>query len=278
MDGDGRSVVADKAEIIRDSAQHAALTGGTCCASKCSLRQLCVNFGRGQRSGVFSGLFHLCGQSCAFLQQDRDTMSEAASTALRDQILQELEANSKIENLRVYCEAHNVPYKLADGVCRGLAAAEYTLIKDVSKSNFNLTPEARDYLQNGSPEFRFLAAVPPEGKLLKDLQQECGSFARLGMAKCMMRRWIKQDKATGTISRLVEGDVKDEVVEQLRAIDAAPADNNTAAVPAKIAKDLKKRKLIKDVKVTSLVVKKGPRFSTTFKKQVADLTKDMLDG
>jgi len=205
-------------------------------------------------------------------------MSEAASTALRDQILQELEANSKIENLRVYCEAHNVPYKLADGVCRGLAAAEYTLIKDVSKSNFNLTPEARDYLQNGSPEFRFLAAVPPEGKLLKDLQQECGSFARLGMAKCMMRRWIKQDKATGTISRLVEGDVKDEVVEQLRAIDAAPADNNTAAVPAKIAKDLKKRKLIKDVKVTSLVVKKGPRFSTTFKKQVADLTKDMLDG
>eukprot|EP00750_Incisomonas_marina_P019190 INCI3246.2.p1 GENE.INCI3246.2~~INCI3246.2.p1 ORF type:complete len:309 (-),score=56.61 INCI3246.2:1215-2141(-) len=205
-------------------------------------------------------------------------MSEAESIAVRDGILQELEARTKIDDLRAYCEAAGINYKLADGVVRGLSAAEYTVIKDVSKVNFALTAEALGYLEHGSPEFRFLARVPAEGKLLTELQAECGDFARIGMAKCMMNRWIKQDKAAGTIHRAVEGDVEDKVVTLLRALHAAPADDNKNAIGAKDAKDLKKRKLLKDVKLTTIVVKKGSRFSTTFKKQVADLTKDMLDG
>ena len=63
----------------------------------------------------------------------------------------------------------------------------------------------------------------------------------------------------------------------LRALQEAEGDNSTA-VSERDLKDLKKRKLVKQVKTTSLAVTKGRRFSTTFKKQVADLTKEMLDG
>ena len=215
---------------------------------------------------------------------DSATMSAKAAPqsmeSVREVLLQALEASpqGELASLRAFCKERGLEYKVADGVCRGLAAASYTVIKDVSKPCLNLTDEARGYLETGSPEFCFLASVPEEGKLLKELQAEGGKMAKLGFAKCMMRRWVKQDKTTGMINRNVEGDVEDVVTNQLKAIAAAPPTDNAAVIGGKDLKDLKKRNLVKEVKITTLVVTKGPRFSTTFKKQVADLTREMLEG
>ena len=204
--------------------------------------------------------------------------TNSKQNVIRDALLKYLDSNGEIANLRDYCESTTTEYKLADGACRALAAAQYTIIQNVSKSCLTLTQEAQDYLKDGSPEFRFLAHVPPEGKPLAELKAECGAFGNLGFGKCMKQRWIKQDKKTGLVTRNVEGDVADEVVELLSQISAASPEANATVISSKQVRELKKRKLVKEVKLTTLIVKKGPRFSTTFRRQVADLTRDMLDG
>jgi phenylalanyl-tRNA synthetase alpha chain len=209
-------------------------------------------------------------------------MSSKAADAARDRCIQTvlgaLNEGLASLNLSDFCLKHNINYKTADGACRRLAAAEYVLIKDNNQEYYSLTPEAMSYLENGSPEFQFLKHVDEAGKSMGDLKSECGDFFKLGMSKCMMHRWITKDKKTGLLRRLV-GDVEDTVTDQLREIHETKIEQHVDQYRgAKHLKDLKKRKLITVSKLRSMSVVKGPRFSTNFRPQVADLTKEMLDG
>ena len=199
---------------------------------------------------------------------------------IRDLILQTLDKDKEIPDVRAFVNAHPaLEYKAVDGVCRSLAAVEYVKFKDVRIAYYSLTAEAQGYLEAGSPEYQFLKLVPEEGgRPLAEIQQELGKLGKLAFGKCMGQRWIKQDKKTGLVTRAVGGEVEDVVASLLRKIAEAPKLENASAVAPKQAKDLKKRKLLKDEKLMNLKVTVGPRFSTTFKKQVGDLTKEMLDG
>jgi hypothetical protein len=197
-----------------------------------------------------------------------------ASTALRDQILRDLDAAASGElDLRQYCDGHNVDYKAADGACRGLAAATYTTVHDQSTTTLDLAAESLAYIEHGSPECQFLALVTARGPISQAdaIKEAPAAIGKLGLAGCMKNKWIKND-ASGNLVRAVEGDVVDVLVNQLRAV------REGGELDAAAAKDLKRRKLVKEVKVTTVIVRKGPGFSTTFKKQVADLTKEMLEG
>jgi phenylalanyl-tRNA synthetase alpha chain len=202
-----------------------------------------------------------------------------AEDALRQTLLDALATFKTIADLRSFCEAQpdgGLDYALAEGCCRGLAAAGYVVFQDVSTTTYALTEEAQGYAAAGTPEFQFVQHVPAEGRLLTELQAELGQLAGLGLAKAMAARWIRQDKATGMIHRAVEGVIEDTIAVQLRAI--ATAGGRADAVSDKDVSNLKKRKLLKDVKITSLVVKQGPNFSPTFRKLVGDLTKELLEG
>ena len=203
-----------------------------------------------------------------------------AEDAVRQTLLDFLDASKEIADLRAFCEAQadgGLDYAQAEGICRGLAAAGYVVFQDVSTTTYALTEEAQGYASSGTPEFQFLQHVPAEGRLLTELQAELGQLAGLGLAKGMAARWIRQDKASGMIHRAVEGDIEDTVAVQLRAI-AAAGGRVGGAVSEKDVSNLKKRKLLKDVKITSLVVKQGPNFSPTFRKLVGDLTRELLEG
>ena len=196
-----------------------------------------------------------------------------ALTALQNQILRDLDVASGELDLRRYCDSHNVDYKAADGACRSLAAATYTTVLDQSTTTLELAAESLAYIEHGSPEYQFLALVTAHGPISQaDAIKEAPiAIGKLGLAWCMKHKWIKND-ANGNLVRAVEGDVVDVLVNQLRAVREGGELDSAAA------KDLKRRKLVKQIKVATVLVRKGPGFSISFKKQVADLTKEMLEG
>jgi hypothetical protein len=231
---------------------------------------------------AFFFLLHSLFFSWAARAADAWSMSAKAVSAdhdaLRQTLLDALAVDKTIADLRAFCLARpdgGLEYVLAEGCCRGLAATGYVVLQDVSTKTCVLTDEAQGYVTAGTPEFQFVQHVPAEGRPFAELQNELGQVASLGLAKGIAARWVRQDKTTGMIHRTVpDGVIEDTVALQLRAV----ANGGAGAVSDKDAGNLKKRKLLKDVKITSLVVTQGPNFSPTFRKLAGDLTKELLEG
>jgi phenylalanyl-tRNA synthetase alpha chain len=94
-------------------------------------------------------------------------------------------------------------------------------------------------------------------------------FYPLGFGHCMKQKWVTQDKASGTVKRLVSS-INDETRVMLQS-------GVTSLDPkSKEAAELSRRKLIKATKLNHYKLLKGPEFSTTRTKEHATLTKDMI--
>ena len=92
--------------------------------------------------------------------------------------------------------------------------------------------------------------------------------AQFGQGNALKAKWIKKD---GDSLKAVTDTITDTTREQLRSIAAGNATSD-----AKLATELKKRKLVEPKKVIHFKVEKGAKYSKSFVRQETDLTADML--
>jgi len=154
------------------------------------------------------------------------------------------------------------------GRAKSLSVIRYVVTENLSTSFYTLTDQGSSVIKDGSQEMKVFNAIKEASKLsMNDLKTAVGKdTSKIGMAQCMKNKWIK--KEGDDLIPIVES-VEDIVRSQLQSLDN---------MSDKIAKELKKRKLISLKKISSLKIEKGPSFSLEIKKQAADITKEMLDS
>lgn len=127
-------------------------------------------------------------------------------------------------------------------------------------------------MECGSHEAVVYNSVPVEGGIDQSEIMKNVPNAKVGFSKAMALGWIMCDKSSGkpVVKRKVES-VKDTVKENLNHIsETGNIDEDS------IKQDYKKRKLIVEVVVKSLLLKKGPDFTVSISKPETDLTHDLL--
>lgn len=127
-----------------------------------------------------------------------------AAASLEEIVLQELNSNESVADSWPYAESLKVPHQEVVGVLKSLEADNYVDLENLSFSFYVLTEEAQGYLTAGSPEVQVFRAVPAEGIAAKDLMPSLPKMVyKIGFGKCMKNKWLKNNKAEGTIERLV---------------------------------------------------------------------------
>ncbi|KAJ1966304.1 Phenylalanyl-tRNA synthetase, beta subunit, cytoplasmic [Dipsacomyces acuminosporus] len=192
------------------------------------------------------------------------------SEELKLAILKNLEANGSIEDTK--SAFANVPSETILGALKSLESQEKINYTTLSTETWTIEAEGQDQLDNGSYEARVYYAVPEggEGISIDELKAKFGKIANLGQGKGFKNKWIKKN---GNSIVRVAASIIDQTKLDLETVRA------TGTHPEKdVIKDLKRRSLIKVNKVLSYAVTKGPSFSTELKKQMTDLTVEMLQS
>ncbi|XP_074836296.1 phenylalanine--tRNA ligase alpha subunit isoform X1 [Carettochelys insculpta] len=141
-----------------------------------------------------------------------------------------------------------------------------------SSTRWELTPEGKEIIQEGSHEARVFDSIPAEGLPQSELMKlPCG---KVGFSKAMSNKWVRLEKnAEGgpRVFRAVES-VQDSVREKLQLVQQGEAER----LEEKDRNELKKRKLLMEVVIKTYWIRKGSAFSTTVSKQETDLTPEMI--
>ncbi|EMP37244.1 Phenylalanyl-tRNA synthetase alpha chain [Chelonia mydas] len=141
-----------------------------------------------------------------------------------------------------------------------------------SSKRWELTPEGKEIIQEGSHEARVFDSIPAEG--LPQIELMNLPSGKVGFSKAMSNKWVRLDKnADGgpRIFRAVES-VQDSVREKLQLVQQGEAES----LEEKDRNELKKRKLLMEVVIKTYWIRKGSAFSTTVTKQETDLTPEMI--
>ncbi|CAF0827023.1 unnamed protein product [Didymodactylos carnosus] len=202
------------------------------------------------------------------------TMSESSYTTkkpltssdLQEDILSDLKYSDEL-NTWTYATKNNLDHQLVIGCIRSIQSIGDIITVEQQTSKFVApTDEGKLIIENGSYEYRLYQAVPDTGIEHEALMQLPN--AAIGFNKAMSNKWFKLDKS---IVRKNKTDVTDEVQSLLKSIQSMELKDNQKEIS-----DLKKRKLVEDIVINYLIVKKGPGFTTTVTKGEADLTADMI--
>ncbi|OQV00911.1 hypothetical protein CLAIMM_06346 [Cladophialophora immunda] len=153
-----------------------------------------------------------------------------------------------------------------------LRSRDFIEAEQIDRLELVLTKEGHDIAENGSNGARVFEAVRAalEGLKIKDLPAAVGdaNVAKFGSGDAFKLKWIKKD---GDTLKAVADKIQDEVQEQLLEIQSRKALSNP-----KVVADFKKRKYVAEQKTVTFKISKGPKFSTEFVKEEADLTAEML--
>lgn len=188
------------------------------------------------------------------------------SNQLQDQILEYLAKNSKASTL-VLAEEFNQDHQKIIGAVKSLAADELITTIPVTENKWELTEEGEHVMLNGSHEAAVYYAVPSNGISQAEIMQLV-PYAKIGFSKALAGGWIEIDKSGGApIVRKKVDIIEDVIQERLKDIDN---------IPPKLKTEYKKRKLLREVVIKSILLEKGPHFATTIEKHEADLTADLL--
>ena len=108
---------------------------------------------------------------------------------------------------------------------------------------------------------------------MEELKAAVGALADNGLRQAMANRWLGTTKGEGgpVVTRSVES-VEDVALQHITALAEGARD----AVGDKDFKNIVKRKLVKEVKLTSYRVAKGPEFALERKQRATDLTEEMI--
>ncbi|KIW70361.1 phenylalanine-tRNA ligase, alpha subunit [Phialophora macrospora] len=153
-----------------------------------------------------------------------------------------------------------------------LRSREFIEAEQIDRLQLVLTKEGQDIAENGSNGARVFEAVRKalEGLKIKDLPAAVGdaNVAKFGQGDAFKLKWVRKE---GDTLKAATDKIHDEVQEQLKKIQSTKTLDN----PKTIA-DFKKRKYVAEEKTVTFKIAKGPKFSTEFVKEEADLTAEML--
>jgi len=205
------------------------------------------------------------------------TMTADAKSVVEDQILGAIENGATI-NTGDFARANpttgdfTTDHNAIVSVTNSLYASGYVVTAKKVDNSTSLTAEGTSVVSEGSPEARLFRGVKAvDGGLTKaELNQEFGAVAKIGMSHCMKRKWLRVDKESGKI-QANQDEIVDEVQEMLKSLESLSLD-------AKTKKQLKKRKLVVDVKTNTYDVSKGPKYRRQRVKEHAELTADMVQS
>jgi phenylalanyl-tRNA synthetase alpha chain len=186
-----------------------------------------------------------------------------------EQLLSALAA-APIPDSFAFAQSLGVEHNVLVGTIKSLVADGYITESPFEVSSWELTEEAKSYLQAGSPEAQIFRFLQTSGPLSQDaLNQALGPVGKVGFPHAMRLKWITVDKATKLVSAAAVDTVNDEVQQALQVFSSGEETKVNVD-------DLKKRKLIVLSKKTHFALAQGPKFRPTRTKLPATLTTDML--
>eukprot|EP01138_Halocafeteria_seosinensis_P010356 gb/GECG01010574.1/.p1 GENE.gb/GECG01010574.1/~~gb/GECG01010574.1/.p1 ORF type:complete len:515 (+),score=64.90 gb/GECG01010574.1/:1-1545(+) len=192
--------------------------------------------------------------------------SKVDKTELEKRILRYLHENGSIDNTRDRLSEFGVQdHTDMVGCLKSLHSDGYVELEEIKKEEYVLTDEAKEIVEQGSPEFHFCQQLPTEGMLVKEAAKQ---FSK-GFGKAKKAQWVAIQKDT-VVPKDVPKEDEPQVLLQ-RIVNGDEPD-------AKTMKDLQKRKLVKLEKSTSYKVNKGPNYALERKRQPVDFTQDLLDS
>lgn len=178
-------------------------------------------------------------------------------------------AAAPIADSFAFAQSLGVDHNVLVGTIKSLVADGYIIESPFEVSAWELTEEAKSYLQAGSPEVQIHRYLQTSGPVSQDaLNQALGPVAKVGFPHAMRLKWIAVDKATKQVSAAAES-VNDDVQKALQVVESGEEAKANLD-------DLKKRKLVVLSKKTHFGLSQGPNFRPTRTKLPATLTADML--
>ncbi|ESN91107.1 hypothetical protein HELRODRAFT_90419 [Helobdella robusta] len=190
-------------------------------------------------------------------------------------VLTTLTSQGKFDSLNL-SEKLSIDHQKIVGAVKSLQSlGDVISTEQTSQTRWQLTPEGQEVMERGSHEAVVFRNVPEGGIRQDDLMNLVGSsYGKIGFSKAMSSNWISIDKkADGgpRVLRKVET-IEDHVQKQCRLVRGGQIDQLTDQQK----NELKKRKLISEIKLTSYVVSMGSNFTTNIEKQETDLTQEMI--
>ncbi|BES89289.1 phenylalanyl-tRNA synthetase alpha [Nesidiocoris tenuis] len=141
----------------------------------------------------------------------------------------------------------------------------------VPVQSWELTDEGEFISKNGSYEAAVHKYIKDNGSTpLGDVMSKVPN-AKIGFSKAMANGWVKKEKDNSVV--LVVDEINDDVKTNLDSIKA----KNYASVPLEKKNEFKKRKLLKEVVLTTFDVSKGKGFSLSLEKPETELTAEMIE-
>lgn len=116
-------------------------------------------------------------------------------------------------------------------------------------------------------------AIPNENGIEQAKIMSTVQNAKVGFSKAMSQGWVFIDKTSGKpiVKKKVDS-ITDTVQLHLKQISK----REDQLVPDNLKQDYKKRKLIQEVVIKSILLTKGSEFTLVIEKQETDLTADLL--
>ncbi|XP_031832231.1 phenylalanine--tRNA ligase alpha subunit isoform X2 [Nomia melanderi] len=186
---------------------------------------------------------------------------------LNDQILDYLEQHGEVNSL-VLADIFKENHQKIIGAIKSLEAiGDLITTKQVSERKWELTSEGQHVVSYGSHEAAVYNIIPDDGMPQSEIMQKV-PFAKVGLSKALLAGWIDIDRSSGTpiIKKKVQS-IVDMTQNHLKDI---------ANMTDRLKSDYKKRKLIQEVIIKSVLLGKGPNFTTKLEKLETELTADLL--
>ncbi|KAI8109765.1 hypothetical protein M9434_001044 [Picochlorum sp. BPE23] len=160
------------------------------------------------------------------------------------------------------------------GVLKSLEAHAMIDLEEIPNQSYNLTDEGKKYVDEGAmPEAQVFRLVANGPVSLADLKKSLGAVGDIGFKQAMQQKWVAIDKSSGQPMVVAKTDaIEDSVLALLKRIHEDP---HSQIDPSHV-QSISKRKLVILKKWITFSVKKGPKFALERKKQVTDLTGDMV--
>ncbi|KAK2589335.1 hypothetical protein KPH14_007883 [Odynerus spinipes] len=187
---------------------------------------------------------------------------------LADEILKYLAENNEANSLDL-ANIFNEDHQKIVGAIKSLQALGDQLIEAtlISQQKWEVTTEGQHIIEHGSHEAAIYNAIPDDGIPQSDIMCSV-PFAKVGVSKALVAGWIKLDKSNGmTIVKKAVPSITDTTQAYLKDLDG---------IPENIKKEYKKRKLLQETIVKSILLKKGPKFSMQTEKLETDLTAELI--
>lgn len=163
-----------------------------------------------------------------------------------EQLLKHLDVKGTISTLDIAKE-YNVDHQKVIGIVKSILALGNIITADpVTSKHWELTDEGASVLLNGSYEVNIYNAVPSDGISQKELMTIPN--AKIGFSQAMSKGWIAIDRVANKVVKkvdLVVDKIKEDMLQFKMCHDQISESDKL---------DYKKRKLIKEVVIKSLIL------------------------